>query len=347
MDTIQISIRINENKMRGIIYENLQEMSRYIKSIKSSYGYNYCDCLEISDKGNLIVKVSYPRFYAGVNAYLVSNSNECMKVQHEFCLAIWNHQLLCDAEIILNRVDIPFTFYMNPEYNFNSYRKVYQIFDYIYRKKNIKSNPKAYTNIKEFKPETLIYSDTPNTSGYNKRIMIYDQYNNLKVKTEREESFYAIESKYGDLFKRMRIEVAKRIQRKGFTVEEFNQFNIFREYSTKYKKYILDNILDLNEVCNFYNEKAYELANKLLTYREANNFNYENFIYKEIENIYDYEIIRRALKLCIENQKTREKAVTAIRKVLLSYQLNENIIIMETYNTIESIRNIIEKHFIS
>ena len=74
--------------------------------------------------------------------------------------------------------------------------------------------------------------------------------------------------------------------------------------------------------------------------------NYENFIYKEIEHIYDYEIIRRALKLCIENQKTREKATTAIRKVLFKYEDDENIIMMDTYKKIIEVRNAIELHYI-
>ena len=347
MDTIQIAIKLNENRVRGISYEVLQEASRFINSIKSSHGHTYCDCLEISTTGNLIIKISYPRFFEGINAYLITSSIECMQVQYEFCLAIWNYELLRDAEIILNRVDIPFTFMVGPNYSFNSYKKVYQVFNYIYKRKNQKASPKAFTDIEKFRVETLIYADTSNIASYNSKITIYDQYNNIKAKTGDEGALYDLERKYEDLCKRMRIEVSKRIQRKGFTIEEFRQFDIFREYSEKYKKYILDNILDLNEVENFYSESAFYLANRLLTYREeSNNFNYENFIYREIENIYDYEIIRRALKICIDNSKTREKAITAIRKVLFRYQLDENMIIMETYKTIEQIRNVINQYFI-
>lgn len=332
--------------MVGIFYEDLQKIRWFISTIQSPYGYNYCDCFEISVKGNFIVKISYPRFYGGINAYLITTANECEKVQENFYLSIISHDLLCDAEISLNRVDIPFTFIMEEKHVFNSYKKVYQVFNYIYKKKNQKANPKAYTDIENFKIETLTYADTPNNASYNSKIMIYDQYSNIKAKTGDEQNLYRIEAEYEGLSKRMRIEVSKRVQRKPFTILEFKRFDIFKEYAIKYRNYLLDNILDLNEVDKFYTEKAIELAKSLLVYKEeSNNFNYENFIYKEIDSIYDYEIIRRALKICIENLKTREKAVTAIRKVLFKYQLNENIIIMETYEAIKSIKRAIESYF--
>lgn len=347
MDTIQISIKLNKNKMEKISYEELQGIRKFIRGIISPYGYYYCDCLGISVTANLIVKISYPRFYAGINAYLISNERQCMDVQNHFCMEIRSNFLLQDATIELTRVDIPFTFLMGESYDFNSYMKVYQVFNYVYKRKNVKASPKAFSDIENFKVETLIYADTPNIASYNSKIMIYDQYNNIKVKTGEAENLYEIESKYEDLHKRMRIEVSKRINRRGFTVNEFSRFDIFGEYSIKYKNYILDNILDLNEIENFYNEKAIELSQKLSFDREESNyFIYESFIYREIRHIYDYEIIRRALKICIDNRKTREKAVTSIRKVLNTYESNENIIVMEVYNIIKEIRHIINNYFV-
>lgn len=346
MDTIQISIVLKEEKLRKVTFADLQLAAQYINEIKSVYGYKYCDCLEISRTGNLIVKISYPRFFAGINAYLISSNMECLQVQLEFCLNINNHPLMCDAEIGLSRVDIPFTFMMAGGYEFNSYRKVYQVLDYVYRKKNIKSNPKAYVNVSEYKPETITYTDTSTAAKCNQKIMIYDQYNNLKSKTSDEDKFHNLNVKYEALARRMRIEVSKRINRKRFSLHEFSQFGIFKEYSVKYKEYLLDNLFDLNEVNEFYEIKAVELAKRLLVYKkEAGFFTYEAFIYKEIEYIYDYEIIRRALKICIDNLKTRERAVTAIRKVLKAYQLNEYIIVMDTYETIRQMREVIIRSF--
>jgi hypothetical protein len=36
----------------------------------------------------------------------------------------------------------------------------------------------------------------------------------------------------------LRIEVSKRIKRKSLSLREFSQFDIFKEYSEKYKKYL-------------------------------------------------------------------------------------------------------------
>ena len=171
MDTIQVSIILNEEKIKGLNPFDLQRVRKDINGIRSPYGYTYCDCLEISKNTNFIVKISYPRFFAGVNAFLISDKTQCTQAQWDFSLNLNNHPVLCDAQIKLDRVDIPFTFIMGPDYDFNSYRKVYQVFDYVYRKKNSKSNPKAYTNVSEYKPETIIYSDQPQISKYNKRIM--------------------------------------------------------------------------------------------------------------------------------------------------------------------------------
>ena len=52
----------------------------------------------------------------------------------------------------------------------------------------------------------------------------------------------------------------------------------------------------LDEIEDFYDEQAQELADIFLDYREgASNFIYENFIYKEMENIFDYEIKEKDL----------------------------------------------------
>ena len=346
MDTIQVSIIVNEKKMRGLNYLDLQKIAADISGIRSPYGYTYCDCLEISQKTNFIVKISYPRFFAGVNAFLISNKTECAQVQLDFSLNLNNHPVLFDAQIKLDRVDIPFTFMMGPNYDFNSYRKVYQVLDYVYRKKNLNSNSMAYTNVSEYEPGTIIYSDHPQRAKYNKRVMFYDQYNNLKSKTEDGEKFNSIVVEYCELSRRLRIEMASRIRRVPVSIQDFPDYSIFSTYLPQFKEHILYSLFDLNEVNNFYNEKSVELANKILRYREeTTNFLYETFIYKEVKRIHDYEIIRRALKICIDNIKTREKAITVIRKVLFKYQLHENVIVMDTYNTIVQMKRVIETYY--
>lgn len=345
MDTIQVSIILNKEKIKGLNPFDLQKVRKDINGIISSYGYRYCDCLEISKNTNFIVKISFPRFFAGTNAFLISDKTQCAQVQMEFSYNLSSHPVLYDAKIKLDRVDIPFTFMMGPNYDFNSYKKVYQVLDYVYRKKNLNSDSMAYTNVSEYEPGTIIYSDHPQRAKYNKRVMFYDQYNNLRSKTE-EEKFNGIVLEYDGLSRRMRIEMSSRIKRVPVSIQDFPDYPIFSTYLPQFKEHILYSLFDLNEVNNFYNEKSVELANKILRYREeTTNFLYETFIYKEVERIHDYEIIRRALKICIDNIKTREKAITVIRKVLFKYQLNENVIVMDTYNTIVEMKRVIETYY--
>ena len=352
MDTIQISITLRKEKMQGIAYEKLLEVREYITELychkkegilkngnRGEIQLRYCDCLELSKKGRFIIKISYPRFYKGINAFIIENSAQCMEVQAHFCLALKKHELLCDALISLDRVDIPFTFLMDPEYNFISYKKVYQVLSFVHERKNKNGSVKAYTDAKKFSPQTVIFADTKSISSFNKKITIYNQYKNIEEKTKDEELFQLICMEHGDLRNRMRIEVSKRIRRKGLTIQEFGEFNILKEYIERYKKYLLEKLFDLEEIEKIYDDKATELAKVFLSYRDnSNKVNYMSFIYKEIDKIYDYEIIRRALKICIKNENTKENAITVIRKILNSYQANEKIIVMDTYKIIKDIR---------
>lgn len=347
MDTIQISIKLNQNRLEEAYYNDLKQMSTYINNLESPNGHTYCDCLEISSAGNMVVKISYPRYFKGVNAFLITNSKQCIIVQNDFCNELSKHDILRDAEVLLNRVDIPFTYIMNKDYEFYSFKKVYQIFNFVYQRKNIRVDAKAYVDIAKFRVETLIYANAKNMSGYNSKIIIYSQYKNLLNKTFNDADFAKLSKEYRDLKYRMRIEVSKRIQRKEFTVKEFGIFDIFGEYVESFKKYLLENILDVEEIDRIYKDLACDLAEKLEERKTfSNNFNYENFIYREIDNIYDYETLRRAVKMCNSNVKTRENAITAIRKVLLAYEREEEIIIMNTYKAIMSIREVIENSFL-
>ena len=64
------------------------------------------------------------------------------------------------------------------------------------------------------------------------------------------------------------------------------------------------------------------------------NFSYEIFILQNIKNIYDYEIVRRALKNSITNKNTRENAITKVRKILKEFEAKNNIIILNIYSVL-------------
>ncbi len=207
-------------------------------------------------------------------------------------------------------------------------------------------DPTNFVDIAEFKAETLIYANAKSLGGYNSKITIYNQYKNLMAKTFNDIEVNNLIREYKGLKYRMRIEVSKRIQRKEFTVKEFGIFDIFGEYAESFKNYILENILDMETIDKIYEELASGLVDKLEAHRTfSRNFNYENFIYREIDNIYDYEILRRAVKKLNNNVKTRENAITAIRKVLLEYEREKGIIVMNTYEAILDIRETIENSF--
>ena len=66
------------------------------------------------------------------------------------------------------------------------------------------------------------------------------------------------------------------------------------------------------------------------------------FILKNIKNLYDYEIIKRALKISIDNINTRENAITKVRKILKEYEKENKVIILDVYFILHKIKDYIE-----
>lgn len=222
------------------------------------------------------------------------------------------------------------------------YENIYRVFDMVYREKNLNSNPKMISTIRDKQVETLNYTDTRVVGNYNSKIMVYDQYKNLKDKLEDFQLNRTLKQ-FPDLSRRMRLEVSKRISRKPFTLDYFSKYDIHREYYPKFKEYLLTNFLDFDVIEEIYDCYAEQLAEALRLNRGHNDFKYEIFILNNIRNIFDYEVIKRALKIAIENVKTREGAITAVRKILREYQSNTHIIAMETYYYLKDIKDQIER----
>ena len=83
MDTIEISLILN-----GIDIFKLQLLRSKIANLTSPSGHTFVDVLEFSRAGNLILKISYPRYFTGTNVYLIRSKKECFKVQKYFCKKI-------------------------------------------------------------------------------------------------------------------------------------------------------------------------------------------------------------------------------------------------------------------
>ena len=341
MDTIEVRVDLHFS----IDIDELDTLKKDFITLRSPFGYRYCDVLEEArgrDRG-LIIKISYPRYYYGNNAYLVTSKSKCLEVQEYFVNFIQEDTMFKEivSDIQLTRVDIPFTYYMRKGLDFNSYSNIFRILALVYNEKK-GASAKGYENLVVGKYETVIYSDNGKTDkSSNNRLMIYNQELNLRNKLSEEE-FERVSKDYPDLISRMRLEVAKRIRRKGFSLDEFKNFDILSEYFQQYKNYILENILNKDDLEQIYNEKAEEVAKKLADERDRRTFTYKNFIYRNFYAIGDYEILRRAVKIAIPKGKTRESAITTIRKILGEYESSTTVKVMNNYSTITEMREYIK-----
>lgn len=340
MDTIQIKLELN---YIGLTMEDFKRIETFINHIKSPYGYTFCDMIDIRGTRSVGIKISYPRFFYGSNVFLITTKEQCFQVQRWFCEAIEKMAFLIGARIYLERVDIPFTYIMPPDYDFYSYNKLYGIMAMVHAEKRIKGSRKMYADILTQRPETLIYTDTKTPSSYNNKVMIYNQFLNVEAKVDSEETLEMFINQYPDLQYRMRIEVSKKIRRNPFSIIDFGNFDMIEGYLFQLKETALENLLDFQIIDNIYQNEATQLANILNVERQRGGFNYEVFILQNISRIYDYEILRRALGHAVDNTKTRESAITAVRKHLNSYSQMNNVIVMDVYARLMDIKRSIEQ----
>ena len=340
MDTISIKIILRKGHRSTEIILRAED---YINKIKSPKGYRYCDVSRFASENEIKVKISYPRYYFGNNAYIIRQGYECLDVQEHFVKNIKQSSLLRNLDKIeLVRVDIPFTYLMNEFERFSDYINIFKIMGEVYYKRNPQGRPKAYEDLISEEKETIIYSDSKTASGYNKRVIIYNQYLNLKSKLEPEELERTLKS-FPELEDRMRIEVSKRIRRKPFSMTEFAEEDFFSHYKNEYQKYIFSNLLNLDEIEKVYEKNIEELTFQLAKDRKSSNFTYEKFILNEIKDIYDYEILRQAINKACDSIKTRESAVTTVRKIISEYEKRRKVIIMKTGEKLERIGNYISR----
>ncbi|WP_260442207.1 hypothetical protein [Fusobacterium hwasookii] len=198
MDTI--SIKLEYSDKYKIYLNELESIKRNLNSFKSEYGYTYVDVLEYNEKC-MIIKISYPRFFKGNNAFLITKVSECLEVQEYFIQQLKSYGYInFFPNINLIRVDIPFTYYMKEEEDFCHYQNIFKIFAYIYKKNESNASPKAIQDILSGKQETLYYADTKVIANYNSRIMIYNQ--DLNISDKYKDTYQNIIKEFPDLKKR-------------------------------------------------------------------------------------------------------------------------------------------------
>lgn len=333
MDTIAVNL-IFKREFRRM--EVVYEIKDYIERITSPYGYRYCDILPSNNKDRILVKVSYPRYFYGNNAYQIKTRDECFEVQGDFVRALRHSLFIRLQEIEITRLDIPFTFVMEKNERFPDYSNLFKIMGEIYYYKNPNGRPKAFIDLITDAKETIIFTDSKTPSAYNSRVIIYDQYLNLERKLSTDEFEKALND-FKDLPYRMRIEVSKRIRRKGYSLDEFADMDLFSHYKEEYRKYLFENIFDFREIEILYKEKIQKLSKKLREEKMLRSFSYECFILIEEKDIYDYEILRRTIGMVIENRKTKENAITTVRKILAKHENRNKKIILNVFRKLEEI----------
>ena len=217
-------------------------------------------------------------------------------------------------DIYLIRVDIPFTYLMEEYESFNDYENIFKMLSSVFREKNKAGKSKSVSDFNSKKIETLSINKSNNKAQGNSGITIYNQ--NAKIEDIYPRTYNQAINDYPDLKRRIRIEFFKRINRKPFTPEEFMNFNIYGYYINLFVDSLLDNLFDKDILDKIYNEKAEMLADLLLRTNEKGRINYQNFVIKYIDEIWDYEILRRALRKVINNDNSYYQACKSVRGIL-------------------------------
>ena len=346
-----ISIKISVKNPKGEYIET--EVMNILYSAVNSLAYQNRLYFSVNDN-YLNVILSYPKYFYFTNAYLISRNEECLEVNNHFINYIRNYIVQStginssyylnyfenNIGITITRVDTPFTYFMNAGETFHSYKNVYKILGNIYSYNNSNCNPKNYNNFLKNEIETLIFTDTANVRAFNSKITIYNQFNKMADYYQNNSNVFGkIIKDYPDLQSRIRIEISKKIRRKSFSPEEFRTFSIF-EYVYKFADYALENMFN-GTILNLILVQQKEKLKNLLMYEKQvnNNFNYKNFVINNLEEIWDYEILRQAIMETSNTCDSGYQACSTARSVLLETWQDKGIIF---FGVIKKIYTMIE-----
>ena len=360
LDTIKLKIlfgeetgEYNQNLAKEVIYNVMNRV-------------RYCDKVTFKNLPNgeiiLETRFSYPRFFDNTNAYLITNKEECIRVHKKFIAEYWAEigamkkieptegielmkWMKKNVRIKITRIDIPFTYIMDDNESFKSYRTVYKVLTDVFRIKNRKCIPKEVSGNGEI--QTIVLSNSSNPNDYNSKLTVYNQAQKFKdyYKEKYPGILELIYKENPNIEQRIRMEVSKRINRKEFTIDEFKCFDIFTEYVSSYAKYILDNVFDEKILSEIKKEQIETLKNKLILERKKGNFNYENFILTNYDNIYDWEILKQAIMETSLNENSGYKGTSIAKKVLIKLGQDKDIIYFGVFKKIANMKKMISKYY--
>lgn len=333
IDTIKLRLGMKNQTGEMVEYDTFN----YVKNIiKWYYGPN----IKLSEQNDeTYLKISYPRYYASSNAYLITSNKECLDFQREFIDTITRKvkEELQDKYLIeeikrclekvtlkLIRVDTPFTYRIpeerEEERTFSDYNPILNLMFNAYEEKN-KGNIKIYSDfdgstkfdIDDF--QSYIWSDTENIHAFNQKLQVYNQDARIR-ECYSLENYKKIRKEHPDLPTRIRMEYIKRINRKEFTLEQFANFDLVREYTLKFYTIILKEFFDEKIIQKLKEKNINELSEMLKEARKKTNFNIRNFIYENRSLIKDYETLRIAIMITSNSVNSGYKLCSTAKETL-------------------------------
>lgn len=341
IDTIGVQILLGENTGE---FNQYMLKSSIVEFVTRS---RYCSITniqeEIGKELKITVCLSYPRCFYTDNAFLIKSKEECLTVQKGFISMIRQAIGKMNENVVkinLTRVDIPFTYLMDKSETFNSYLNVFNILEKIHQMTIPKGSIKCYGESNQI--ETIYFYDSQNTSNYNTRISIYNQ-------AKKFQDFYArdknrldyIYCNNPDLNQRIRIELSKKIRRNPFSLTEFENFDIYSEYVPSYAEYLLETLFNPIAVEKVKENQVQHLKGMLFNLRQSSLFTYESFILWNEGEIFDYDILRRAIMETSCNPNSGYQGTSTSKNFLLKRENETKILYFDVFKRIESIRKMI------
>jgi len=319
MDTI--NIRVQTDKVL-----NVEDIPR----LKATKNINSIGILK--DKSCRLI-ISIPRTHYLSNAYLVTSEWEVQSAL-EYVKAELERLGYKIMRMEVTRVEYPFTYIRPVEESFNSHRQVFQLFSmcgdiYGYKAKDFGKGNRRENYL-------LRNSWIPGRSRSG--ISIYDQH--LKInETERKLRTEKILKDYPDLPSRTRVEISMRYRK---ILKDRSSLRLNEVKKLSYK--VIDEVI----FKNIY--EAIKLTTKTLTsalkkarVKQGNSFKLATFIRDHKELIFDYTLLREAIKKAYINYEGAKYAYKAAKKELIKLEESEGVFYIGNLKRIENIKKQLKK----
>lgn len=311
MDTIDIKFKVNKG-VNGDIREALKKSQRWIHSVKKG---RY--------DTDLIVVVSLPKYYDVTNAYLITKETEVKEVLVAIIKLITGIGVIIEKATVI-RVDYPFTYIMEEEYNFNSYRNIM----YILGESTDLVRSKNFEDTKSRQKETFYYCDSDHTRKASNKVIIYDQGKKLSDKdiTPDKQEYNRALATFPELNRRMRIEVSLTVD---IDITHLKLKKVKRLAHSFLEKHLFNKEL-INGYIAIRIRQLY-----LLMAKEGKYLKRGELI--ERERPLEYTQVRSAANDHYNVEASKDKFLKIVREVLKRREERENVIILDCLKVMKSI----------